>query len=70
MDPDADMAMLEALEGEIGRGCGWGANAVKPVMEVLEDTLSNAVQMTESKACLAENCPAEMERLMRMYVEP
>ena len=39
-------------------------------MEMLEDTLSNSVQMTEVRACLAESMPAEMEQLMRMYVEP
>ena len=51
-------------------GCGWGRRMTKPVMEVLEDTLSNSVQMTEVRACLAESMPAEMEQLMRMYVEP
>ena len=40
------------------------------MLEMLEDTLSNSVQMTEVRACLAESLPAEMEQLMRMYVEP
>ena len=39
-------------------------------MEILEDTLANSVQMTEVKACLAESLPAELEQLMKMYVEP
>jgi hypothetical protein len=39
-------------------------------MEVLEDTLSNSVQITEVRASLAESMPAELEQLMRMYVEP
>ena len=39
-------------------------------MQVLEDTLSNSVQMTPARACLAESVPAELEQLMRMYVEP
>jgi hypothetical protein len=73
MDADADIGLLEALEGEIGarlqmrRQDGPG---IKPVMEILEDTLSNSVQVTEVRACLAESLPAEMEQLMRMYVEP
>jgi hypothetical protein len=73
MDSDADIGLLEALEGEIGarlqmrRQDGPG---IKPVMEILEDTLSNSVQVTEVRACLAESLPAEMEQLMRMYVEP
>jgi Protein of unknown function (DUF3037) len=73
MDADADIGLLEALEGEIGarlRTVGKDAPGIKPVMEILEDTLANSVQMTEVRACLAESLPAEIEQLMKMYVEP
>lgn len=77
MDADADIGLLEALEGEIGarlRMVGSDApgieSGIKPVMEILEDTLANSVQMTGVKACLAESLPAELEQLMKMYVEP
>ena len=73
MDADADIGLLEGLEGEIGarlRMAGTDAPGIKPVMEILEDTLANSVQMTEVKACLAESLPAEIEQLMKMYVEP
>jgi hypothetical protein len=73
MDADADIGLLEGLEGEIGarlRLAGKDAPGTKPVMEILQDTLANSVQMTEVKACLAESLPAEIEQLMRMYVEP
>jgi hypothetical protein len=73
MDADADIGLLEALEGEIGarlRSTGKDAPGIKPVMEILEDTLANSVQMTEVRACLAESLPAEIEQLMKMYVEP
>jgi hypothetical protein len=73
MDADADIGLLEALEGEIGaRLVTVGADGVgiKPVVEILQDTLANSVQMTEVKACLAESLPAEIEQLMKMYVEP
>jgi Protein of unknown function (DUF3037) len=71
MDADADIGLLEALEGEIGaRLRGVEGPGIKPVMQVLEDTLSNSVQMTEVRACLAESVPAELEQLMKMYVEP
>jgi hypothetical protein len=73
IDADADIGLLEALEGEIGarlRMAGKDAPETKPVMEILQDTLANSVQMTEVKACLAESLPAEIEQLMRMYVEP
>jgi len=73
MDADADIGLLEALEGEIGarlRTVGSDAPGIKPVMQILEDTLANSVQMTEVRACLAESLPAEIEQLMKMYVEP
>jgi len=73
MDADADIGLLEALEGEIGarlRTVGKDVPGIKPVMEILEDTLANSVQMTEVRACLAESLPAEIEQLMKMYVEP
>jgi Protein of unknown function (DUF3037) len=73
MDADADIELLEALEGEIGarlKTVGRDAPGIKSVMEILEDTLANSVQMTEVRACLAESLPAEIEQLMKMYVEP
>lgn len=73
MDADADIGLLESLEAEIAvrlaAGTG-GAPGIKPVMEVLEDTLSNSVQISEMKVSLAESLPAELDQLMRMYVEP
>jgi Protein of unknown function (DUF3037) len=73
MDADADLGLLEALEGEIGarlQTVGTDGVGIKPVVEILQDTLANSVQMTEVRACLAESLPAEIEQLMKMYVEP
>ena len=73
MDAEADVGLLEALEGEIGarlRLAGKDAPGIKPVMEMLRDTLSNSVQVTEARACLAESVAAELEQLMKLYVEP
>lgn len=71
LDPEADVAMLESLESEVRRRLEGGESAgVKPVIEVIEDSFSNALQMTEAKACLAESMIAEVENLMRVYVEP
>ena len=39
-------------------------------MRLLDESLSLNVQMTETKAYLAESIPAGMEELMRLYVEP
>lgn len=72
MDTEADVDLLEALEGEIGERLRVGVSAKDPkgVLEVLEDSLSNSVQMSPVGACLAENVATEIELLMKMYVEP
>jgi hypothetical protein len=70
MDAGADIGLLEALEGEIAARLELGARDLKPVLGVLADTLSNSVQITDARACLAESMPAELEQLMRLYVEP
>ena len=71
MDADADIGMLEALEGEIAARLRLGVSVRDPkaVLEVLQDTLSNSVQMTEARASLAESMPAELDQLMGMYVD-
>lgn len=70
VDPDVDVAMLEALEGELRGRLGEHAQAdVKPVLALIEDSFSNTLQITEAKACLAESMIAEMESLMRVYVD-
>ena len=68
VDANADVEVLEALEGELS--VRLGAGEAKPLIERLEDSLSNSIQLTPARACLAETVPAEMEQLMRMYVEP
>ena len=70
MDAEADVAMLEALESEIAARLRMGAADPKPVLGVIEDSFSNSIQMSEPRACLAESIAAEMDLLMKMYVEP
>ena len=68
LDADVDTAMLEAMEAEMAERLRMAET--RPLLEILDDTLSNAVQLTEPRGCLAESLPAEMELLLRMYVEP
>ena len=70
MDAEADTALFEALEGEIAERLRLGDADTKPVMQLLEDTLSNSLQISEPRAVLAESVATEMDQLMRMYVEP
>jgi hypothetical protein len=70
LDPDADTEMLEALEIEIGhRLRAQPADHSKPIMALLEGSLSNGVQITEAKAYLAETFLSGVEDLMRWYVD-
>jgi len=64
VDAEADIAMLESLELEL-RERGTSAEG----MRVLEESLSNAVQLTEPKAYLAESVLAGVDQLSAMYVE-
>src|SRR3984957_19795564 len=70
LDPDADTQMLEALEIEVGhRLRAQPGNHPKTIVALLEASLSNGLQITESKAYLAESFLAGLEDLMRRYVD-
>jgi hypothetical protein len=69
VDPDADIAMLEAMENELRR-VPYAGSGVPPLLKTIEDSFSHQLQITEPKACLAENAAAELDRLMQLYVEP
>ncbi len=75
MDPQADTSMLEALEEELRSRMENGTEesgqraGERTLWELLEDSMSNSIQLSERKACLAETVAAEIERLMQMYVE-
>lgn len=73
-DPDADLPMLEAMEEEMRRRLPETSpqtdGGTKPLLSVIDDSFSHLLQLTEPKACLAENLPAQMDELMRLYVEP
>jgi hypothetical protein len=62
--------MLEAMEIEVGDQLRARAeDHPTPFMVRLQDSLSNGLQMTESKAYLAETFLSGLEDLMRMYVD-
>jgi Protein of unknown function (DUF3037) len=70
LDPDADTQMLEALEIEVGhRLRSQPADHPKPIMALLEASLSNGLQITETKAYLVESFLAGLDDLMRRYVD-
>ena len=70
LDPDADTDLLEAMEGELAARVREGNDESKPVMQMLEESLSTSVQLTDGRGSLAISIPAEMDQLMQLYVEP
>ena len=70
LDPGVDVDLLEALEAEIAGRLAGEREGEKPVMDVLADSLSNCVQVTDMRGTLAESLPAEIDQLLRIYVEP
>ncbi len=70
MDADADVVLLEAMESELALRVREAQVGTKSVMEMLEESFSTSVQISEGRGALAESIPAEMELLLRMYVEP
>ncbi|WP_263373623.1 DUF3037 domain-containing protein [Granulicella aggregans] len=74
MHLDADTDLLEALEAEmlhrLQTDTSDPATYPKPILTALTDSLSNSIQISEPRACIAENLTVELEQLMRLYVEP
>ncbi len=73
LDPDADTALLEGMEGELRRRLDEDATrpeTEKKFSRILDESLSLNVQMTEPKAYLAESVSTGVEELMRLYVDP
>jgi Protein of unknown function (DUF3037) len=68
LDPEADTALLEGLEGELR--ALLQAEPDGKLRRILEESLSLSVQMTAPKAYLAESVAAGVEELMRLYVDP
>jgi hypothetical protein len=68
LDPQADIEMLEALERDIRRQI-LDAHDREVLIRRLQDSFSNAIQVTAVKACEAEEPRAEIEYLAKLYFE-
>ena len=67
--PAVDVAVLRALEADLlSKAAQAGGGAA--VLAALDETLSNALQMSPQKAVLTTNAEAELERLFHDQVEP
>jgi hypothetical protein len=68
LDPQADIEMLQALEGEIRRRVADVRNC-ESVMQSLNDSFSNLIQLSGAKGCLTEDPQQEIETMARLYFE-
>ncbi len=68
LDPYADTEMLEAIESELRVKLKAEPNG--KLMQIVKDSFSLCVQISDAKGFLVESLPAGMEELMRIYVEP
>ncbi len=79
LDPEVDVELLESFEGELRRMLQSRAAEVINyrgpmsrrdwLLRLLEDGLSNTLQITPAKAVLAENPSIELGKLAQMYLE-
>jgi hypothetical protein len=68
LDPEADVAMLGALEREL-RGQLASGHDRAILLKRLQDSFSNVIQISATKGCLAENPVAEIEAMASIYLE-
>ena len=69
MDPAADTEMLEAIETELRTRLAADGEARAAILKKVDDSFSNLLQVSETKACLTADPQAELELLSQMYLE-
>ncbi len=79
LDPEADVELLESFEGEMRRMLQSRAAEVinyrapmsrrEWLLKLLEDSLSNTLQITTAKAVLTESPQEELGKLAQAYLE-
>lgn len=67
LDPQADIGMLQAMQRDI-RTRVVDVRDCESVMRWLNDSFSNLVQLSESKACLTEDPAKEIEAMAGIYL--
>jgi Protein of unknown function (DUF3037) len=68
VDPQADIEVLEAFERDIRQQIS-SVHDRELLMRRLQDSFSNAIQLSTFKACKAENPAQELEYLAKLYLE-
>ena len=69
LDPQADLELLEAMENELRDKLQNASPDRAAVLKRIEDSFSNALQISEIKACLADSPAQEADFLAQLYLE-
>lgn len=72
LDADADVSLLEVFGVETRNRLEQSTSAAFPrptIIERMLDSFSNAIQLTAGQRTLGASFDAELERLMKMYVD-
>lgn len=69
LHPWADVELLAGLEADFEQRVAERVDDLGAYLELLEQTLSNALQLTPPRACLTENPAEELDRLYTSYVQ-
>lgn len=68
LDPQADLELLDAFRDEIQHELAHAADQY-PLLKKIEESFSNTLQASESKACLTASPAQEADQLARIYLE-
>src|SRR5215469_4883501 len=69
LDAEADLELLLSLESDLRRQVEIDDGGRASILRRIRDSFSNALQPSESKACLADSPKAEADELARIYLE-
>lgn len=69
LHPWADIDLLRGLQADFEQQLAERVEDLGAYLETLEQTLSNALELTPPRACLTENPEAELDRLYESYVQ-
>ena len=69
LDPEADIDILEALEKDLREQLSSSPEARRQILYRLQDTLSNALQVSEPRAMLSAAPEKDLAELARTYLE-
>ena len=69
LDPEADLELLEGIESELRETLRDSGPERQTIVRKIQESFSNALQVSDLTACLTESPVAEADELARLYLE-